>query len=215
MRKMRKHGVEIEELRRQRKRRKPRLIPPGHARALDLTFIASPFGPTFTVLGIIDAGSRKLLRLKRLPGKCAFIVLGHLLMAIGQHGLPLALRTDNEAMFTSKLWGATLKALGIVHRRGPPCQHWRNGRIERLFGTLKCALRGLRFTTAEVLQATLDRFAQGYNELRPHQGLGGLTPNEAWQRKTMRQVQAANATRLAEDEFSGISVLAQFHRLRC
>ncbi|HWH82072.1 MAG TPA: DDE-type integrase/transposase/recombinase [Burkholderiaceae bacterium] len=141
---MREHKAEIRALRRQRKRRKPYFIAVGHAWALDLTFVRSPHCATFTVLAILDAGSRKLLRLEVLPTKCALVVLGHLLIAFGSFGLPAVLRTDNEAMFRSRLWLAMLKALGVLHRRGPPRQPWRNGRIERVIGTLKATLRGLR-----------------------------------------------------------------------
>ncbi len=89
------------------------------------------------MLGIIDHGSRKLLCLQALPRKCTFTLLGHLFLAFARFGPPKAVRTDNEAMFTGKLWRCSLKALGITHRRGPPMQPWRNGCIERLFGTLK------------------------------------------------------------------------------
>ena len=166
-----------------------------------------------TVLGILDAGSRKLLRLEVLPTKCALVVLGHLLIAIGIHGLPRVIRTDNEVIFTSKLWLATLKALGVVHRRGPPCQPWRNGRIERAFGTLKTALRGLRFATALGLQATLNRFAQWYNEARPHQSLGGLTPAEVWQGQTMTDVRRSHDDPTHRARI--VRGLLAFHRLRC
>jgi len=185
---MREHAEEIVEQRRRRKQHRHRVVAVGHAWALDLSFVRSPFGATFTVLGILDAGSRKLLRLEVLPTKCAFVVLGHLLIAMGSHGMPALIRTDNEAMFTSKLWRMTLTALAVAHRRGPPRQPWRNGRIERFFATLKAALRGLRFATAQALQAALDRFACWYNEFRPHRGLDGLTPEEAWQGKTMMDV---------------------------
>lgn len=190
---MRKHEAEIRALRRQRKRREPDLVAVGHAWALDLTFVRSPCGATFTVLAILDAGSRKLLCLRVLPTKCAFVVLGHLMIALGTFGLPAVVRTDNEAMFRSRLWNETLKALGIVHRRGPPRQPWRNGRIERAIGTLKAALRSLRLPTEQALQQVLDAFIRTYNALRPHQALGGLTPQEAWQGTTMAQVQQAHA----------------------
>lgn len=187
------NAEEIKRLRRERKRRAPYFIAVGHTWALDLTFIQSPYGLTFTILGIIDAGSRKLLYLKVLPGKCAFALIGHLFLALSEHGLPFAIRTDNESMFTGVMWRTTLKALSIIHRRGPPRQPWHNGRIERLFGTLKPLLRKMRFEAMQSLQAALDEFKDFYNIVRPHQALAGLTPEEAWQGKTMKDVQEANA----------------------
>ena len=55
-----------------------------------------------------------------------------------------------------------------------------NGRIERLFGTLKPILRKVSPTTTMALQKALVEFSHFYNQIRPHQGLGGLTPQEAW-----------------------------------
>ena len=141
------------------------------------------------MLGIIDQGSRRLLCLKSLPRKCTFTLLANVFLAIAKYGLPSAIRTDNESMFTSQLWGFTLKKLSIIHRRGPPCQPWRNGRIERLFGTLKPILRKVKPTTTLALRKALVEFSHFYNQIRPHQSLGGLTPEEAWQGKTLADVQ--------------------------
>jgi len=56
----------------------------------------------------------------------------------------------------------------------------RNGRIERLFGTLKPLLRKIKPASVAVLQNALAEFIHFYNHVRPHQNLGGLTPLEAW-----------------------------------
>lgn len=62
------------------------------------------------------------------------------------------------------------------------------GRVEWLFGTLKPLLRGLSLPSPFVIQEALDEFAWFYNHARPHQGLGGLTPQQAWRRMTMADV---------------------------
>ncbi len=180
-------------MRRERKRRTARFIPVGHTWAVDLTFLKSAYGTTFTVLGIIDAGSRKLLDWKVVPGKFAYALLGHLFIAFSKYGLPAVIRSDNEGMFTSMVWRNTLNALRIIHRRSPPYEPWHNGRIERLWGTLKAPLRKMCFASTAVLQNTLDEFRNFYNAIRPHQALDGLTPEEVWQGKTMADVQQANA----------------------
>lgn len=187
------HAGEIAQRRRAMRRRLPVYFGVGHTWALDLTLFASPDGPTFTVLGIIDHGSRRLLCLKALPTKCVFALLGHVFLACASYGLPVAIRTDNESMFTSRLWGFSLKMLGILHRRSPPGQPWHNGRIERLFGTLKPLLRQIQPRSAAVLQRVLSGFSRFYNEARPHQSLGGLTPLEVWQGRGLADVQQAYA----------------------
>jgi transposase InsO family protein len=143
------NAAEIALRRRSMRRHLPTYFAVNHTWALDLTFVPSPSGLTFTVLGIIDQGSRHVLCLKALPGKCSWMLLGHLFLAFSRYGLPSAIRTDNESMFTSQLWCGTLKALAIAHRRGPPCQPWRNGRIERLVGTLKPLLRKIKQALSE------------------------------------------------------------------
>ncbi len=153
-----------------------------------------------------------MLRLKVLARKCTWTLLGHLCLAIAQFGLSKAIRTDNEAMFTSRLWAAALRWAGIHHERIVKCCAWQNGRIERFFGTLKPVLRKLTLPTAVALQQALDEFGSFYNHARPHQGLDGLTPAQAW-----RGVTHVDAKRCASQgqwvqAFGGL-LLA--YRLRC
>ncbi|WP_426321949.1 integrase core domain-containing protein [Pseudoduganella sp. R-43] len=72
-----------------------------------------------------------------MPDKRAVTILRHLLRAISQYGMPRAIRTDNEAFFHSLLFRTTLKFLGVRQQFSQPGMPWQNGRIERLFGTLK------------------------------------------------------------------------------
>lgn len=62
-----------------------------------------------------------------------------------------------------------------------------NGKAERFFRSLRLwsrtvlwALLGNRRATARSVQKRLDRFAEWYNNVRPHQGIDGHTPNEIW-----------------------------------
>jgi transposase InsO family protein len=191
---LRTHAPEIADRRRAMRRRPPIPFPLNHTRALDLSFYTSHEGVLYTVLGIIDHGSRYLLCLKQLPRKCTLTLLGHLLLTMARFGIPAVMRTDNEGMFQSLLWKTALKTLGIGHRRGAPYCPWLNGRIERLFGTLKPLLRKIRPISAKALRRTLKEFVWFYNEVRVHQNLKGLTPLEVWQGKTLAQVQQTQAT---------------------
>jgi putative transposase len=47
-------------------------------------------------------------------------------------------------------------------------------------GTLKVHLNQIQVQSAQNLQIRLNEFAIWYNEARPHQHLGGLTPMGAW-----------------------------------
>lgn len=56
-----------------------------------------------------------------------------------------------------------------------------NGRIERLFGTLKAKSRGLLFSE-DALPDQLGLFRFWYNHIRTHQYLDGRTPMEVMNR---------------------------------
>lgn len=154
--------------------------------ALDFTFYTDVNGKTHAMLGLIDHGSRLLLGLQRIGNRGAWTVLGHLCLAIGKHGRPRALRMDNEAVFRSRLLQRALKLFRIRRQFTQPHSPWQNGRIERLFGTLKPLLKQLALANAKTLDAALFEFRLFYNHVRTHQNLGGRTPTEAW---TMRDTQ--------------------------
>lgn len=131
-------------------------------------------------LGIIDHGSRLVTYLRTLVNKRSWTLLGHLCLAMGRHGKPGHIRTDNEVIFSSWVFTTFLRLTGIRHQRIPTCAPWQNGRMERLFGTLKPLLRQLLILSKAALQQALEEFTLFYNHVRPHQNLGGLTPAEAW-----------------------------------
>ncbi len=164
--------------RRQAMRLQSASTPPIHAVwGLDFTHMSTHSGP---VLGIIDHGSRAILSLEALSNKATITLLRALLNVIEKVGKPQAIRTDNEAVFTSRLFSFCLYCLGIQHQRTKPHCPWQNGRIERFFGTLKREL-GSRFTLDKrPLNLLLHQFAYYYNHHRPHQALNNVTPSQAW-----------------------------------
>lgn len=159
---------------------RPRAVAVNHCWGLDMTGRADAAGNVHTILGIIDHGSRCAVKLVRLTRCCGWTLLGHLCLTIGEFGKPRFVRTDNERCLTGGAFGAGLRLLGIGHQRTSLHCPWQNGRIERVFGTLKQTLRQCLFADAAMLDALLADFGRWYNEIRPHQSLGGLTPVEAW-----------------------------------
>jgi transposase InsO family protein len=173
-----RHQQEIADLRRQIRSAKPRNVVVNHTWGMDMTFFTDIHKTTHAAIGIIDHGSRLALRLHTLTLRCSWSMLGHLCLAIAQHGKPRKLRTDNEAVFNSWLFNTFLTLAGIQHQTTQKHAPWQNGRIERLFGTLKPLLRQLVIPSGGALQAALDEFKVFYNHVRPHQNLQGLTPAE-------------------------------------
>lgn len=162
---------------------------PHNARwGVDLTSFRDS-GRRYWILGVIEYRSRALLALIVLLRKSAAAIAHALALAFERFGAPRTLVTDNEGPFRSALCRRLLARAGVLHRRIVPYCPWQNGRIERLFGTLKPRLRRRGAQGSASLQRDLDVFRHWYNRVRPHQALGvslpngarsALTPAEAW-----------------------------------
>ncbi len=175
-----RHAYEVQILRRNLKHAKPQAVSRNFIWGVDLTGKTDMQGKLHALLGIIDHGSRALLHLQALHDKTSHTLIACISEVIRINGKPRIIRTDNEAIFTSKTFRIGLKKLGIRHQRTTPGCPWQNGRIERLFGTLKDKLDQWIVTGIKQLNADLNTFQYWYNYIRPHQNLDGRTPMEAW-----------------------------------
>ena len=94
-------------------------------------------GNIHNILGLIDHGSRVALALHPMADKRAITLVRALCDAVDAFGMPRILRTDNEVVWKSWLFQLSLSLLGIRHQFTKLHCPWQNGRVERLFGTLK------------------------------------------------------------------------------
>jgi putative transposase len=124
---LRAKRYEIQVERRRMKNARPKALPRNLIWGVDLTGKTDTGGKLHFVLGLLDHGTRANMSLVGLANKSSFTLLGHLFLAIGRFGKPRALRTDNEAVFTSSLFRFALFALGIHHQRTDPGCPWQNG----------------------------------------------------------------------------------------
>lgn len=177
---LQQHDYEIQILRRNLKHIKPKPVPRNLIWGIDITGKTDTLGCLHFMFGIIDHGSRALLHLQAPHNKTSRTVLACLLEVIRTYGKPKVIRTDNEAIFTSRIFRRGLKLLGIRHQLTDPGCPWQNGRIERLFGTLKQKIDQWQVPNFAQLNRDLDTFRHWYNHIRPHQNLNGKTPAEAW-----------------------------------
>ena len=177
---LRHRQYEIAEARRRIRQRKAMAGPANHTWALDLTGKQDIHRQQHAILGLVDHGTRRLLALTAVSNKSAWTLLGYVFLAIGRFGKPQAIRSDYERMFTGRLFRTVLRLAGIRQQLSDLGCPWQNGRIERLFGTLKSKLDCWRVLDRAQLQSALDQFAFWYNAVRPHQSLNGRTPLEAW-----------------------------------
>jgi len=155
---IRQHYYEIQVLRKQIKNAKPKAVPHNLIWALDLTGKATLDGQTRLVLAILEHGSRAALTLEAVRSKSSWTLVGKLVAAIKCCGKPGIIRTDNEAIFTSRVFALALFLLGIRHQKTDLHCPWQNGRVERFFGTLKERLDRLAVESFEALNSALGEF---------------------------------------------------------
>lgn len=182
---LRAHQYEIQVLRRRIKHRKPRPVSRNLVWGIDLTGKTDTKGRLHNILGILEHHSRATLTLTAMKDKSTITILRGLLDTAERYGKPKIVRTDNEAIFTSWLFRVALWLLGIRHQRTDLHCPWQNGRVERLFGTLKRKLNDWEVDSREQLNSALTQFQFWYNHTRPHQNLDGRTPAEVWSGKNI------------------------------
>lgn len=177
---IKRHAYEIQVLRKKIKHRRPRPVPHNRVWAIDLTGKTDSEGTMHSILGIVEHRSRACLSLSALADKASITLLECLIATIKHYGKPQYVRTDNEAVFTSRMFRFGLWMLGIRHQRTEVACPWMNGRIERFFGTLKVKLNRWEVASHEELAHSLHLFRFYYNHVRPHDWLDGRTPSEMW-----------------------------------
>ena len=177
---IKKHRYDIAQLRKRCKHKVPRAMARNRIWGFDATGKGDEHGSVHAIAGLVDHGSRRALALEPVRDRTATGLLKIIDAAVEVHGRPRTLRTDNEAVFKSPVFEAGLNALGIKHRFSKPGCPWQNGRIERLFGTLKEKLDQLVVANIDALDQALAVFRDWYNNIRPHNHLNGLTPRERW-----------------------------------
>jgi len=177
---IREARYEIEVLRREIKNAKPKCVPKNLVWGIDLTGKTTLDGTTQVILGVLEHASRAALLLEALPTKSSWMLIRKLAEAIKRYGKAHIVRTDNEAVFTSWAFRLALLMLGIRHQRIDPGCPWQNGRVERLFGTLKERLDRLAVESLQGLTLAFGEFRFFYNQVRTHRNLSGQTPAEAW-----------------------------------
>lgn len=144
------------------------------------------------VFNFLDDHSRLACRSRAVTEATSAEAWTTFCQAAQRWGLPAGVLSDNGLCFSGKLRGfevafeAKLRDAGIRPFTGRPYHPQTTGKVERFQQTLKKWLRrqdhrrGLA-TDLDELQARLDEFCAYYNNQRPHQGIGRVTPLSRWQ----------------------------------
>jgi transposase InsO family protein len=137
-------------------------------------------------LTITDAYSRYILCCQGVAGQDEASARPVFERLFRQHGLPLALRSDNGVPFASVGAGGLSRLsvwwlkLGIAVERIAPGRPQQNGRHERMHRTLKAETASPPAACLAAQQVRFDRFRAEFNSERPHEGLGQLVPASAF-----------------------------------
>jgi transposase InsO family protein len=137
-------------------------------------------------LSIQDDYSRYLLALRHLSSGTTAKVKAVLETAFESCGLPEYLLLDHGKPWydSVNVWGWTELTVWILRQgiritfcrvRHPQTQ----GKVERMHGALQRAIRKRKGSPDR--QAWLDHFRDEYNYVRPHEGIGMVTPATRWQ----------------------------------
>jgi transposase InsO family protein len=139
-------------------------------------------GTDTEILGWLDDHARLVLRLTAHQRVTGPIVVAAFRAAVAEHGAPASTLTDTGMACTTRLSGGRggrnaleheLRRLGITQKNGRPNHPQTQGKVERLWQTLKKWLTSQPCQPATLadLQALLDAFTSYYNTQRPHRSL--------------------------------------------
>ena len=136
-------------------------------------------------LTITDTASRYLIEV-RIAEPTIEGVIPVFARAFAEHGLPLAMRSDNGTPFGSQSAGGLTRLsvwwrkLGVAPHFIRPASPQDNGRHERMHRTLKDDTADPPSTSLAEQQDRFDVFRTHYNSERPHEALGQQPPSTLW-----------------------------------
>jgi len=143
-------------------------------------------GTELKVVTCVDDHSRYCVAVGIVERATAPAVCRVYVEALRRHGVPEEILTDNGKVFTNRhgkfpmlesAFDRICRENGTVHRLTGVRSPTTTGKIERFHRTLREELlTGRTFADIDVAQAAIDSWAATYNQDRPHQSLGMLTP---------------------------------------
>jgi transposase InsO family protein len=150
---------------------------PNHIWSYDFMSARTRDGSPIRILNIVDEYTRlaRGCRVDRSIGAAQVIV--ELERIFDKHGKPQVLRSDNGREFIAATLGDWLTAQGVKTafvEKGSPQQ---NAFVERYNGSMRDELlNGEEFDSLLEARVVIGEWVAQYNSLRPHRGLGMLTP---------------------------------------
>jgi transposase InsO family protein len=141
----------------------------------------------YYLVTVLDDYSRFILAWRLQPDMTAVSlieVVQEAVEATGMAEVPLRDRTsllsDNGPGYLSRVFSRYLWLLGIPHIVASPYHPQTNGKLERYHRTLKEQVKLVVYETPSALERTVDAFVDYYNHHRYHEGIGNVTPADAY-----------------------------------
>jgi putative transposase len=153
---------------------------PNQAWAMDISYI--PMAKGFVYLAaVIDWFTRRVLAWRVSITMESSFCIEAVKEALEKHGVPDIFNTDQGSQFTSEAFTGVLRDHGIaISMDGKGA--WRdNVFVERLWRSVKYEEVYLKaYASVAEARDSLARYFTFYNTRRPHQGLDGRTPDQAY-----------------------------------
>ncbi len=138
-------------------------------------------------LTICDVASRFILDIRLMHSQSSQAVRAVFTRLFAQYGLPKVIRSDNGPPFAAPNGILSLTSLsawwislGILPDRIDPGRPYQNGTHERMHADLARDIQGKVSGGIAATQAAIDLWLKEYNEVRPHEALGMLTPSDVY-----------------------------------
>ncbi len=149
--------------------------------AADITYIPMKRGFMY-LFAIIDWYSRKIISWELSNTLDIDFCVRSLTKALAEYGPPEVMNTDQGSHFTSDKWQACLKDKDVKISMDGKGRWLDNVVIERFWRTIKYEDIYLNvYSTPNDLECGVGKFVSRYNSKRPHDSLGGKTPDEVYQ----------------------------------
>ena len=153
---------------------------PNQVWCADITYIPMRRGFLYLV-AIMDWATRKVLAWRLSNTMDAGFCVAALEEALSRFGKPEIFNTDQGSQFTSLAFTSVLRDAEVRISMDGRGRWMDNVFIERLWRSLKYECVYLHaFETGSELRTGLGRWITYYNTQRPHSGLAGRTPAEAY-----------------------------------
>lgn len=141
----------------------------------------------YYLVTVLDDYSRFILAWRLQPDMTAgslIEVVQQAVEATGMTEVPLRDRTsllsNNGPGYLSRTFGRYLWLLGIRHIVASPYHPQTNGKLERYHRTLKSDVKLVVYETLSALEKAVVAFVNYYNYRRYHEGVGNVTPADAY-----------------------------------